>query len=130
MDITLSMLQMQAAMAQAPAAVTNARPAPPQQAASFEAMMQNGVMGPGAPNEDTTGTLVSEVVRGEDTALQSVSNDMLFMLQNSSGMSMQQLTAATMAIQVESTNMQVDLQTKMAVVNSSKDALETLMKNQ
>ncbi|MFP3247944.1 MAG: serine kinase, partial [Paraburkholderia sp.] len=78
----------------------------------------------------TTGTLVSEVVRGEDTALQSVSNDMLFMLQNSSGMSMQQLTAATMAIQVESTNMQVDLQTKMAVVNSSKDALETLMKNQ
>ncbi|WP_410842842.1 hypothetical protein [Paraburkholderia sp.] len=40
------------------------------------------------------------------------------------------MTAATMAIQVESTNMQVDLQTKMAVVNSSKDALETLMKNQ
>lgn len=133
MEPTLSMLQMQAALAQAelPAtAGTTAQPVSPQLAASFEAMMQNGVMTPAIPNADPAGTMVSEVLRGEDTAMQAVSNDMLFMLNNSNGMSMQELTSATMAIQIESTSMQVDLQTKMAVVNSSKEALETLMKNQ
>ncbi|MFM0040894.1 type III secretion protein HrpB2 [Paraburkholderia sediminicola] len=133
MEITLSMLQMQAAAAQAAqasAAGTVGQPVSPQLSSSFEAMMQNGVMGPATHGSDPAGTLVSEVVRGEDTALQSVSNDMLFMLQNSSSMSMQELTTASMAIQIESTSMQVDMQTKMAVVNSSKEALETLMKNQ
>jgi type III secretion inner rod protein HrpB2 len=132
MEITLSMLQMQAAVAQAqaPTAGTVGQPVSPQQSSSFEAMMQNGVMGPAARSSDPTGTLVSEVVRGEDAALQSVSNDMLFMLDNSSSMSMQDLTAASLAIQIETTSMQVDMQTKMAVVNSSKAALETLMKNQ
>jgi type III secretion inner rod protein HrpB2 len=132
-ELTLSMLQMQAALAQAeiPAAAgTGVQPVSPQLAASFEAMMQNGVMTSAAPSSDPAGTMVSEVLRGEDTALQAVSNDMLFMLNNSNGMSMQELTSATMAIQIESTSMQVDLQTKMAVVNSSKEALETLMKNQ
>jgi type III secretion inner rod protein HrpB2 len=130
MEITLSMLQMQAAAAQAPAAVPVGQSVSPQLSSSFEAMMQNGVMGPATHGSDPTGTLISEVVRGEDTALQSVSNDMLFMLHNSSSMSMQELTSASMAIQIESTGMQVDMQTKMAVVNSSKSALETLMKNQ
>jgi type III secretion inner rod protein HrpB2 len=55
---------------------------------------------------------------------------MLYMISNAERMSMPQLTAATLQVQLETAGMQVDLQTKLAVVTSSKDALDTLMKNQ
>jgi len=45
-------------------------------------------------------------------------------------MSMQQIATASMQVQLETAGMQVDLQSKLAVVTSSKDAIDTLMKNQ
>ena len=40
------------------------------------------------------------------------------------------VAAAAIQVQLESASLQVDMQTKMAVVTSTKDAIETLMKNQ
>ncbi|MFC0402809.1 type III secretion protein HrpB2 [Paraburkholderia rhizosphaerae] len=133
MNDSLSILAFQAALSQTGAAVTHAAaaaPVPAHVAGSFEAMMQRGVMGPGTPSEDTSGTMISEMVRGEDLALQYVSNDMLYMINNVDSMSMGELTAASIQLQIEAASLQVDMQTKMSVVTSSKDAIETLMKNQ
>ncbi|WP_412025854.1 type III secretion protein HrpB2 [Burkholderia cepacia] len=105
-------------------------PVPEHVAGSFEAMMQRGVMGPSSGGGDTAGTMISELVRGEDAAIQYVSNDMLYMIHNVDSMSMGELTAATIQLQIEAASLQVDMQMKMSVVTSSKDAVETLMKNQ
>ncbi|HEY4353267.1 MAG TPA: type III secretion protein HrpB2 [Paraburkholderia sp.] len=136
MDQPLSALALQAALAQQPALAgveVSGGPAaavPPHLADSFDAMMQRGVMGPAAPSADTSGTMVSELVRGQDAAFQYVSNDMLYMMNNVDSMSMGEITAAAMQLQIEAASLQVDMQTKMSVVTSSKDAIETLMKNQ
>lgn len=103
---------------------------PPHVADSFETMMQRGVMGPSSETGDTAGTMISELVRGEDAAIQYVSNDMMYMMQNASSMSTGELTASAIQLQVEAASLQVDMQMKMSVVTSSKDAIETLMKNQ
>jgi len=66
----------------------------------------------------------------QDAAFKTVSDDMLYMISNSAGMSMQQIATASMQVQLETAGMQVDLQSKLAVVTSSKDAIDTLMKNQ
>jgi type III secretion inner rod protein HrpB2 len=52
------------------------------------------------------------------------------MMNNVDSMSMGEITAAAMQLQIEAASLQVDMQTKMSVVTSSKDAIETLMKNQ
>jgi len=103
---------------------------PPHVADSFEAMMQRGVMGQSSENSDTAGTMISALVRGEDAAIQYVSNDMMYMMQNAGSMSTGELTASAIQLQVEVASLQVDMQMKMSVVTSSKDAIETLMKNQ
>ncbi|RQS15881.1 hypothetical protein [Burkholderia sp. Bp8998] len=97
---------------------------------SFEAMMQRGVMGPSSGTGDSAGTMISEIVRGEDAAFQTVSNDMLYMIHNVDAMSPGELTASVVQLQIEAASLQVDMQMKMSVVTSSKDAIETLMKNQ
>jgi type III secretion inner rod protein HrpB2 len=43
---------------------------------------------------------------------------------------MERLAAADMTIQLEIASLNADLQVKMATVQSSKDAVQTLMKNQ
>ncbi|MCP1119707.1 hypothetical protein [Robbsia andropogonis] len=96
---------------------------------NFAEMMRTSRVGPSAPTGDA-GTVISKLVEGEDEAFTYVSNDMLYMLNNANSMSMGELTTAMTQVQVEAASMQVDLQMKMSVVNSSKDAIETLMKNQ
>ncbi|KER67578.1 hypothetical protein HR51_32565 [Burkholderia cepacia] len=105
-------------------------PVPAHVAGSFEAMMQRGVMGPSSGAGDSAGTMISALVRGEDAAFQYVSNDMLYMIHNVDSMSPGELTASAIQLQIEAASLQVDMQMKMSVVTSSKDAIETLMKNQ
>jgi type III secretion inner rod protein HrpB2 len=69
-------------------------------------------------------------VLSEDEALQTVSNDALYMLHNAGDMSFNQIAAASVQMQIETASLQVDMSMKISVVESSKGALETLMKNQ
>ena len=132
MDFTLQTLLLQANLAQAGALSGTAASAPvPQHVAdSFAQMMETSVMAPPAPKGSKTGAMMSEIVRGQDQAFQTVANDALYMMDNCDLMNVNELTAAAVQVQLESASLQVDMQTKMGVVTSTKDAIETLMKNQ
>jgi type III secretion inner rod protein HrpB2 len=52
------------------------------------------------------------------------------MLHNAGDMSFNQIAAASVQMQIETASLQVDMSMKISVVESSKGALETLMKNQ
>lgn len=103
---------------------------PPHEADSFERMMQRGVSAPPAPHGSEAGSLASKLVLSEDEALQTVSNDALYMLHHADEMSFNQIAAASVQMQIETASLQVDMSMKISVVESSKGALETLMKNQ
>jgi type III secretion inner rod protein HrpB2 len=105
-------------------------PVDPERAARFAELMSHSRLGAAQPVERDGGAVISDLVRNEDIALQYVSNDVLFLLEHADGMSMNQFATAAMQVQIEAASLQVDMQAKMAVVTSSKDAIETLMKNQ
>ncbi|MDQ7980264.1 serine kinase [Paraburkholderia sp. SARCC-3016] len=66
--------------------------------------------------------------RAEDD--RKVPNDVLYLRQHASGLSLDRMVAANLTVSEEVTLSTADLQVKMAMVNSSKDAVQTLMKNQ
>ncbi len=103
---------------------------PSHEAASFEQMMQRGVTAAPEPHGSKAGSLASELIISEDQALQTVSNDALYMLNHANQMSFNQIAAASVQMQIETASLQVDMSMKISVVESSKGALETLMKNQ
>lgn len=123
-----SAAEMGAGMAGAAGAMPFA--VPPHEAASFDQMMQRGVLTPPAPHGSEAGSLASKLVLSEDEALQTVSNDALYMLSHANEMSFNQVAAASVQMQIETASLQVDMSMKISVVESSKGALETLMKNQ
>jgi type III secretion inner rod protein HrpB2 len=99
-------------------------------AARFDALMAQDRVGLVSPPSADSGSMIADLLRSEDLSMQYVSNDMLFMLEHSNAMTVRQFSAAAMQVQIEAGSLQVDLQAKMSVVTSSKDAIETLMKNQ
>ena len=74
--------------------------------------------------------LVTKAVEEQAGYYRQVPNDGLYMTQHMSALSMERLAAADMTIQLEIASLNADLQVKMATVQSSKDAVQTLMKNQ
>jgi type III secretion inner rod protein HrpB2 len=74
--------------------------------------------------------LVTKAVQEQADYYRQVPNDVLYMTQHMSALSMERLAAADMTIQLEIASLNADLQVKMATVQSSKDAVQTLMKNQ
>lgn len=103
---------------------------PPHEAASFAQMMQRGVLAPPAAQDSKAGSLASKLVLSEDEALQTVSNDALYMMSHANEMTFNEIAASSVQMQIETTSLQVDMSMKISVVESSKGALETLMKNQ
>ena len=74
--------------------------------------------------------IVTKAVNEQADYYRQVPNDVLYMTQHMSSLSMERMAAADMTVQFELTRLNVDLQVKMAAVQSSKDAVQTLMKNQ
>lgn len=138
MNPGLPLLEVQQALAHSAAAsgmgagMGGAMPiaVPPHEAASFDQLMQRGVLAPPAPHGSEAGSLATKLVLSEDEALQTVSNDALYMLSHANEMSFNQVAAASVQMQIETASLQVDMSMKISVVESSKGALETLMKNQ
>lgn len=74
--------------------------------------------------------IVTKAVQEQADYYRQVPNDVLYMTQHMSALTMERLAAADMTIQLEIASLNADLQVKMATVQSSKDAVQTLMKNQ
>lgn len=95
----------------------------------FKAMMEQPRMAPPAQTNEGMG-LVGEMVMQQDAHLQQSVIDTVSMTQKAPFMSMQEMVAESNRLALEISTTQVDLEAKMGVVNSSKSAVETLMKNQ
>lgn len=83
-----------------------------------------------AADADHASNIVTRAVEEQADYYRQVPNDVLYMSQHLSALSMERLAAADMTIQLEIASLNADLQVKMATVQSSKDAVQTLMKNQ
>lgn len=95
----------------------------------FAALMQQGQLTAPVDGADSQ-SLVTKLVTDQDNALQQVPADITFLMERQSSMSTNQFTAAALQVSSETAMLQVNMEVKMAVVKSSKDAVETLMKNQ
>jgi type III secretion inner rod protein HrpB2 len=92
--------------------------------------MQKGQMSaPAMPQQDGT-AVASKLVAAQDAELQHTVNDALQLAQQAPTMSMNEMSAGTIRMTLELASTQLDLEAKMGVVDSSKSAIETLMKNQ
>jgi type III secretion inner rod protein HrpB2 len=74
--------------------------------------------------------IVTKAVTEQSDYYRQVPNDVLYLSQHMSSLSMERIAAADMTVQLEIASLNADLQVKMAAVQSSKDAVQTLMKNQ
>ncbi|MEA3120242.1 MAG: type secretion inner rod protein HrpB2 [Paraburkholderia sp.] len=81
-------------------------------------------------NAAGSNNLVEKAVEDQANDYQQVPNDLLYMTQHMSALSMQRIAAVDMTVQLEVASLSADLQVKMAAVQSSKDAVQTLVKNQ
>ncbi|MEM5453693.1 MULTISPECIES: type III secretion protein HrpB2 [Paraburkholderia] len=120
-----SLEQMSQSAGAAPAAQTT-----PELADKFQSLMQKGQMSaPATPQQDGT-AVASKLVAAQDAELQHTVNDALQLAQQAPTMSMNEMSAGTIRMTLELASTQLDLEAKMGVVDSSKSAIETLMKNQ
>lgn len=107
----------------------SAPPVSPESGDKFAALMQQGNLT--APTDGANSqSLVQKVVMEQDDALQQVPADISYLMQHAGSMNTQQFTAAALEVSANTAMVQVNMEVKMAVVKSSKDAVETLMKNQ
>lgn len=114
-----------------------AEPSPPptatqEQADRFQALMEQGTKAPPVQSvaEPSNHNIVSRAVSEQADYYRQVPNDVMYLMHHMSGMSMERMAAANMTVQMEISSLSADLQVKMAAVSSSKDAVQTLMKNQ
>ncbi|MEJ0003128.1 MAG: serine kinase [Pararobbsia sp.] len=112
------------------AAAPEAGAVPQTLADKFQAMMAHSTpyMPELHPGERTD--IVAKAVEEQANYYHQVPNDVMYMTQHMSALSMERLAAADMTVQLEISSLNADLQVKMATVQSSKDAVQTLMKNQ
>jgi type III secretion inner rod protein HrpB2 len=96
----------------------------------FQAMMAHANHLAPAAHPGEHSDLMTKAVEQQADYYREVPNDVLYMTQHMSALSMERLAAADMTIQLEIASLNADLQVKMATVQSSKDAVQTLMKNQ
>ncbi|MFM0058455.1 type III secretion protein HrpB2 [Paraburkholderia phytofirmans] len=120
-----SLEQMSQSAGAAPAAQTT-----PEMADKFQSLMQKSPMSaPATPQQDGT-AVVSKLVASQDAELQHTVNDALQLAEQAPNMTMNEMSAGTIRMTLELASTQLDLEAKMGVVDSSKSAIETLMKNQ
>ncbi|AGK49851.1 MULTISPECIES: type III secretion protein HrpB2 [Burkholderia] len=117
--------------AAAPAAsMPNVPPEVPADVAGrFQALMSNATPTPPVAQAHET-SAVSKLVETSDAALKQVLENTAYLSRHANEMSMSEMVAASIQVSAEATAMQIDLQAKMSVVTSTKDAIGSLMKNQ
>jgi type III secretion inner rod protein HrpB2 len=96
----------------------------------FTSMMDKPHMAPPSDGNNGGTSMIAAMAAQQDAQLQQSVNDTVTMMNQAPNMSMQEMTAATMRVTMEIASTQLDMEAKMGIVNSSKSAVETLMKNQ
>ncbi|EIP85738.1 HrpB2-like protein [Burkholderia humptydooensis MSMB43] len=131
MDLTRALDVAFSDAAAAPAAsMPNVPPEVPADVAGrFQALMSNATPTPPVAQAHET-SAVSKLVETSDAALKQVLENTAYLSRHANEMSMSEMVAASIQVSAEATAMQIDLQAKMSVVTSTKDAIGSLMKNQ
>ncbi|WP_196493066.1 hypothetical protein [Burkholderia territorii] len=95
----------------------------------FRTLMEHAVM---APPEDANGHLsrISKVVEAQDEQFQRTLADLGRLSGDVPGLSLTQITDRAIQTMFEVTSMEMNMQVKISLAESSKSAVETLMKNQ
>ncbi|WP_114810512.1 type III secretion protein HrpB2 [Paraburkholderia kururiensis] len=101
-----------------------------QQGEKFSSMMKNHRMAKPEHADGENTNVVSKLVAAQDAEIQQSVNDVVQFSQQAPQMSMNEIMAATTKMTLEMASTQLDMEAKMGVVDSSKSAIETLMKNQ
>ncbi|CAN7581806.1 type III secretion protein HrpB2 [Trinickia sp. LjRoot230] len=96
----------------------------------FKAMMDKPNMAAPSTHQNDGMNVVAAMAGQQDAQIQRAVSDTMTMQEQAPYMSMQEMNAATIRVTMEITGAQLDMEAKMGIVNSSKSAVETLMKNQ
>jgi len=96
----------------------------------FQDLMRQSRMEPPVNNDAAGPNIVSTLIAAQDTELQQSVTDAAALELRAPSLSANEMTAATIRMTLELASTQLDMEAKMGVVNSSKMAIETLMKNQ
>jgi type III secretion inner rod protein HrpB2 len=130
MTISIHPSHMQAALDKLGQHAGTTPETPEQLASKFQSLMEKSPMAPPAQPATTGETVASKLAASQDSELQQVRNDFTSFSDQAPTMSMNEMMADTMRLELELSGTQLDLQAKMGVVDSSKSAVETLMKDQ
>jgi type III secretion inner rod protein HrpB2 len=131
MSVDATTKAVQASLDQmAEAASGNAGATPQALADKFQSMMQQSPMSAPAVESPGGTPIASKLVAAQDAELQRTVNDVSQLAEAAPTLSTNEMSASAIRITLELTSTQLDLQAKMGVVDSSKSAIETLMKNQ
>ncbi|KVM76398.1 serine kinase [Burkholderia ubonensis] len=101
----------------------------PDVAGRFQALMANATPTPPVSHAQE-GSAISKLVETSDAAIRQTLDNAAYLSQHADDLSMNEMFAASIQASAEATAMQIDLQAKMGVVTSTKDAIGSLMKNQ
>lgn len=130
MTVSIQAAQMQAALEKMGQNAVQSPDVSAQLASKFQSMMEKPSMAsPAQPSQDGT-AVAQKLVASQDAELQQTVNDALSLAQQAPTLSMNEMSAGTIRMTLELASTQLDLEAKMGVVDSSKSAIETLMKNQ
>ncbi|MET0383607.1 MAG: hypothetical protein ABW032_09320 [Burkholderiaceae bacterium] len=95
--------------------------------AQFENLMNRSSAPPKVASDEGSET-VSKLVLDQQSQIDSTLNDVDKVMHDMPNMGVNELTSSVIRVSAEFVSMHVNITTKMAVVNSSKSAFETLMK--
>jgi type III secretion inner rod protein HrpB2 len=130
MSATIAAAQLQTLVQNASQQPADAGAATHKLGEKFAAMLQQPHMAkPESPGDGST-SIVSKVMGAQDAELQHTVNDVMQVTRDLPTMSVPEMNAAMMRTTLELAGTQLDMEAKMGVANSSKSAIETLMKNQ
>lgn len=118
-----------AAAAPAGAGAPAAAPVPAEVAGRFQALMSNAVPTPPLAHAQET-SAIAKLVETSDAEIRKVLDNVEYLNLHANEMTMNQMFAASLQASAEATAMQIDMQAKMGVVTSTRDAIGSLMKNQ
>ncbi|WDD92584.1 type III secretion protein HrpB2 [Burkholderia sp. FERM BP-3421] len=102
---------------------------PAASAERFQALMAGATPAAPVAHAQQT-TAISKLVETADTQMRQVLDNTEYLSLHAGELSLNEMLAASMQLSAEAAAMQIDLQAKMSVVTSTKDAIGSLMKNQ
>ncbi|MBN3834755.1 type III secretion protein HrpB2 [Burkholderia sp. Ac-20344] len=107
-----------------------AAPATTELGDKFTALMARAPMAPPEQAGSHLSSSVSKAIEAQDVQFRHTIEDVGKLTADLPGMSMTEMTQRTIQMMYEMTSMQMNMQVKMSLAESSKSSVQTLMKNQ